>query len=483
MAVLANCKPKDVFEIFEMICSIPHGSWNEKALSNRILAWAKDLGLDVQQDAMWNLIIKKPATAGYENASAVIMQAHIDMVCEKNADVEFDFETQGIDIYIDGDFVKARGTTLGGDNGIGAAMAMAILADKSLAHPALEVVLTTVEEAGMDGAKALDASSLKGKTFINIDNSDEGIFITGCAGGARVNIALPIEKTPLPNGDFATYTIFIGGLKGGHSGMDINLERGNSNKILNRVLHNITVPLYINEISGGSKDNAIPREAFAKVFIPQANENDFLKQISQIEAILKAEYITPEPDLFLKVNLEEITEKTILSEQSQKNLLNLVLLMPNGIDHFSADVAGLVETSNNLGVITTCENEIFITCAIRSSVETRKNALCHRIATTAIAFGANATITDGYPGWQYAPISPIRDTFVKIWEQKFGKAPKTMAIHAGLECGIFAEKLQELDMIAFGPDNFELHTPNEHASILSTERCYDFLKEVLAQLK
>ncbi|MCL2753125.1 MAG: aminoacyl-histidine dipeptidase [Defluviitaleaceae bacterium] len=484
MAVLANCKPQDVFKYFEMICGIPHGSWNEKALSDALLAWAKDLGLEAHQDDMWNLIIKKPATAGYENSPAVILQAHIDMVCEKNADVEFDFDTQGIDIYIDGDFVKARGTTLGGDNGIGAAMGMAVLADNTLQHPAIELVLTTVEEAGMDGAKAIDASLLKGKVFINIDNSDEGIFITGCAGGARINLALSVEWAALPTGDFVCCEIFVGGLKGGHSGMDIHLERGNSNKLLVRALHGLSVPFYISEIGGGSKDNAIPREAWSKIYVANDDKGTFLSEIATLEAILQKEYSTTEPELSLQTKAGDVKNccEKVFSEGTQKSLINLLLSIPSGIEHYSADVAGLVETSNNMGVIRMENDKIVITNAVRSSVETRKHAICSRIVGIAKAMGADAVVTDGYPGWQYAPISPIRDTFVDIWTKKFGKAPKTMAIHAGLECGVFAEKLTGLDMISFGPDIFDLHTPDERASISSTERCYEFLKDVLEQL-
>ena len=483
MAVLANCKPQDVFKYFEMICGIPHGSWNEKALSNAILAWAKDLGLEAYQDEMWNLVIKKPATAGYENAPAVILQAHIDMVCEKNADVEFDFDAQGIDIYIDGDFIKARGTTLGGDNGIGAAMGMAVLADNSLQHPAIEVVLTTVEEAGMDGAKALDVSILDGKIFINIDNSDEGIFITGCAGGARVNIAMDMEFEGLPEGDFTCHEIFVGGLKGGHSGIDIHLERANSNKLLARALNSLPMPYFISEISGGSKDNAIPREAFAKLCVPQEHKDALLAEIAALEIVLQKEYKTTEPDLFLRATEgKSCACGKIFAPNLQKSLINLLLLIPSGIEHMSADVPELVETSNNMGVIRMEGNKIVITNAVRSSVETRKHALCARIVAAAQALGANAAITDGYPGWQYAPISPIRDNFVRIWTEKFGKTPIIKAIHAGLECGVFAEKLPGLDMIAFGPNMFDLHTPDERASISSTEKCYSFLKDVLKDI-
>ncbi|MDR2167982.1 MAG: aminoacyl-histidine dipeptidase [Clostridiales bacterium] len=489
MAILKDLRPADVFSYFEVICSIPHGSWNEKALSDHILGWARDLGLEAVQDEMWNLVIKKPGSAGREDFAPVMIQAHIDMVCEKNNDVEFDFETQGLDIYVDGDFVKARGTTLGGDNGIAVAMAMAILADNSLEHPPLEIVLTTVEEAGMDGARAVDAGLLSGKRFINVDNAEEGVFLTGCAGGAAVKISLPLADMPLPGADFAAFTIFVGGLKGGHSGMDIHLERGNSNKILGRVLASLKTPFHIMDVAGGSKDNAIPREAWAKIFVKPADGGALALEVAEIEAALKAEFKTADPGVFVRLDGKPMGRQSslpsgtrVFAPETKEAAISLLLLTPFGVDHFSMDFPGLVETSNNLGVVRVIDGELVLTCAVRSSVESRKLALCQRIERLAEALGAKATVSDGYPGWAYSPESALRETFKKVYFEKYGKDATIVAIHAGLECGVFAEKIGGLDMISFGPNMFDLHTPDERVSISSVERCYDFFKSVLKVL-
>ncbi|MCL2168617.1 MAG: aminoacyl-histidine dipeptidase [Defluviitaleaceae bacterium] len=486
MGVLSNLQPAAVFSHFEKICSIPHGSWNEKALSDYIVGWAKEKGLEVHQDKLWNVIIKKAGSKGFEGSEPVIIQAHIDMVCEKNADVEFDFEKDGLNLYIDGDFVKAKGTTLGGDNGIAVAMAMAILEDDSLVHPPLEVVLTTVEESGMDGAIALDAGILKGKRLLNVDNSDEGIFLTGCAGGARVHVELSGELENLSNhgSDFAAFTIFVGGLKGGHSGIDINSERGNSNKLLGRVLSSLKTPVHIMEIAGGSKDNAIPREAWAKVFVKSSAGGALALEISEFDAIFKAELKTPDPGVFVRLDGKGVSEMgaKIFTKDTKEKAVNLLNLLPSGVDHMSADFEGLVETSNNLGVVRTEGGRILYTCAVRSSVESRKIALCERIGAMATALGGTAKTTDGYPGWAYSPVSALRETFKKVYFDKYGKDATIMAIHAGLECGVFADKIPGLDMISFGPDMFELHTPDERVSISSVERCFDFFKDVLVAL-
>ena len=483
MGVLENCKPADVFGYFETICGIPHGSWNEKALSDHIKSWAEGLGLEVHQDAIYNLIIKKSGTTGYENVPAIILQAHIDMVCEKNNDVEFDFENQGLNIYIDGDFVKARGTTLGGDNGVAVAMIMAVLADSAAVHPPLEVVLTTVEEVGMDGALAIDASLLTAKTMLNIDNSDEGIFITGCAGGAKIKTHLPIQKMDLPSGEHCAFTVFVGGLQGGHSGIDIHLERGNSNKLLGRALSEIQVPFYIADITGGSKDNAIPREAGAKIFVNSEHADALAMELAAIEYAIKKELKTADGGVFVRLDKENCVGEKVFDAETQSKTIAMLMLMPSGVQHMSADMPGLVEASNNLGVVRIVNNNVVFTCAVRSSVESRKWAVFNKIKMLGEVLGAKVVITGNYPGWEYSPKSPIRDMFVDVWTNKFGQPPKVMAVHAGLECGVFASKIPGLDMISFGPDMFGLHTPDERVSISSVERCHEFFKEVLKRMK
>jgi len=485
MNVLGHLQPSDVFQNFEMICGIPHGSWDEKALSDAILKWAKDLGLDAQQDDLHNLIIKKPASQGYENSPPVILQAHIDMVCEKNTNVDFDFKTQGINLLIEGDFITADGTTLGADNGIGSAMIMAILADNTLKHPPIEATLTTVEEAGMDGAKALDVNALQGRRMINLDSSEDGIFCAGCAGGGKVTVKLPIKEAKAESGNTTSVTLFVSGLKGGHSGADISLERGNSNKILGRVLHSLKTPFEIAEIGGGSKDNAIPREAWAKIILAPSCLDLLQVELEHIQAVYKAELSTSDPDVSIKaINVGQLEEgSAVLAKETKDAVIDLLLLIPYGPDHFSMDLAGLVETSNNLGVVAMKDGNIVITCSVRSSVESRKNSLCERIARLGQLLGATTSISDGYPGWAYNPISPIRDISVKVWAEKFGEEPVVQAIHAGLECGIFDSRISGLDMISFGPDIFDLHTPDERASISSIAKNYDYLIDLLEALK
>ena len=482
MAVLANCKPTDVFHYFEQICKIPHGSHNEQALSDYIRDWARGLGLEVVQDHVRNVIIKKPATAGYEASPAVILQGHTDMVCEKNADVEFDFTKDPLDIYVDGDYIKARGTTLGADNGIAVAMAMAVLADNTLEHPALEIVLTSVEEAGMDGAKGIDASQLKATRLINMDLGEEGIFLSSCAGGGSVRITLDLAYQPLPTGDFASYKLFLGGLQGGHSGVDINKERGNSNRLLARVLDAVKTPYYLSWLDGGSKDNAIPREAFAIIHVKKDEVDALKKEVSEAEKVLASELQYSDAGLFVRLEEAPASEQ-MFTDEVQKRAIYLLLALPCGVDHMSAALPDLVETSNNIGVVKIVDDVLKINCSVRSSSETRKRALCRRIAIIAEAIGADYTLTEGYAGWQYTPHSPLRELFKEVYLKKFGVEAQVVAMHAGVECGIFADKMPGVDMIAMGPEMHGIHTPDEKLSISSTARTYDFLLDVLKAMK
>jgi len=485
MGILSNCKPASVFKYFEEICAIPHGSWNEKALSDHIHAWAKDLGLESQQDSINNLIIRKPATPGYEAAPTAILQGHLDMVCEKNSDIEFDFATQPLDIYIDGDYIKARGTTLGADNGIAVAMAMAVLADNSLQHPALEVVFTAVEEAGMDGAKAIDGTKLKGKYLINIDSEHEGTFLASCAGGARIMAHLNINWQDVDEG-MCVLKIFIGGLKGGHSGMDINKNRGNSNNILGRLLDNLTTECNIDykiaDIGGGSKDNAIPREAWATIVVAENDKAVTKEQIEKFAAILSNELQHSDAGIFVKTENAEMPGK-VFNASTTKAAVQLLFTIPSGVAAQSPTLDYLVETSNNLGVVRIENNEIIFTSAVRSSVESQKEAHIRKIVTIAEAMGAKCHITDGYPGWAYNPNSAIRDIFQRVYKEKYGKDSQILAIHAGVECGIFSEKIPGLDIISFGPNMHDVHTPDERLSISSVANCYGFLTAVLLEVR
>ena len=482
MEVLANCKPTDVFGYFEEICKIPHGSYNEKGISDYILNWAMGLGLECKQDALYNLIIKKPATPGYENAPGVILQGHTDMVCEKNADVDFDFAKDPLNIYIDGDYVKAKGTTLGADNGVAVAMCMAILADNNLQHPAIEVVLTTVEEAGMDGAKGIDTSSLKGTRFINIDSEEEGVFLSSCAGGATMRIFLDLQYEELSADNLAQCRIFVGGLKGGHSGMDIAKEKGNSNRILGRVLDGLKTPYRLACLEGGSKNNAIPREAFADIYVANDDMDKLKAEVEDIKKAIVKEYEHSDEGLFIRIDQAQNSQR-VFTENTKKSAIGLLLGIHHGVEHMSVTLEGLVETSNNLGVVKIEDDVMTITCAVRSSVESRKWALVRRISVVAEAMGARVEVSEGYPGWTYSLVSPLREIFKDVYKLRYGKEAEILAIHAGVECGIFADKMPGLDMISFGPNMAYVHTPDEQLSISSTASCYGFLLDVLKSMK
>jgi dipeptidase D len=345
------------------------------------------------------------------------------------------------------------------------------------------VVLTTVEEAGMDGAKDLDFSLLSAKRLINLDNGEEEYLLAGCAGGAKVTISLPIEHETKTEKDLICFEIFVGGLKGGHSGADINLGRGNSNKILARVLNGLKTPFSLKAIEGGSKDNAIPREAFAKICIKSSGKETLKQEIAAIEAALKKEFKTTDPEVFIRLTLiEDSSTHFVFNAVSKKAIVDLLLNLPFGVDSLSADFDGLVETSNNLGVVRVENNSLVISCSVRSMKASGKRDLCQKIVDTATALGAKCDISSGYPGWEYNPDSPLREAFKRVYSERYKKDPIITSIHAGLECGIFADKIPGVDMVSIGPDLYDLHTPDERASISSTKRVYEYLVEVLGKL-
>ncbi len=479
MKICEQLEPQKVFSFFEEICQIPHGSRNTKEISDYCVAFAKSRGLKYIQDENNNVIIFKDASPGYENAKPVIIQGHMDMVCEKEPDVEIDFEKDGLMLYVDGDFLKARGTTLGGDDGIALSYAFAILDDDSLCHPPLEVVITVDEEIGMLGAEAIDISMLKGKKLLNIDSEEEGIFLTSCAGGLQADCRLPVSRI---EAEGICYEIQVTGLQGGHSGVEIHKERGNAIVLLGRVLDSLSseIPFAIDHLEGGLKDNAIPRETKAVILLESDElEAKLAQQISKLEQELKKEFQTSDPEIALLCKKLGQGKKSVLHRSSAVKTLFLLRTMPNGVQHMSMDVEGLVETSLNVGIMKMSQDMLLLCFSVRSSVTSRKYELANRLKFLFEFLGGEAVIGGDYPAWEYHANSPLRELITGTYRDLFGKEPKIEAIHAGLECGILSGKISELDCISFGPDIFDIHTPKERLSISSTERVWKLLVEFL----
>ena len=483
MNVLDHLGCDKVFTYFEAVCDIPHGSFHEKELSDYIVAFAKERGLYCRQDARHNVIIKKPGTAGYEKSPALIIQGHIDMVCEKNADTEHDFLTEPLKLYIDGDDIKARGTTLGADNGIAVAYMLALLDAENMEHPPLECVFTVEEEIGMGGATDLDAFDLEGKRFLNMDTEEEGYLMVSCCGGRRMRMYLPAEREAA-SADKKTVAVRIRGLKGGHSGADIHLQRASANVLMGRLLLELREKIGYDlvQVNGGNMDNAICREAEAILCIDPAREGDAKERLAELQDIFWAEYKDRESDILLTMEETEAAAE-VLTGEVRDNIIALLQLLPYGVQTMDTNMEGLVESSSNIGILRTEEDHIFIDNAVRGSVESRKEAICKKIEVLGELCGAKVVGVNDYPGWQYNPDSELLKIFKEAWTEKFGKEPKVVAIHAGLECGLFAKKIPGLDLISLGPDMHDVHTPDERLSISSTIRVWEYLKYVLKKLK
>lgn len=480
---LNHLKPKMVWKYFEEISQIPRGSGNEKEISNYLVDFAKSFNLPVIQDETLNVIIKKNGTLGYENAPVVILQGHMDMVCEKNKDTKHDFLKDSLDLAVEEDYVFARETTLGGDNGIAVAYGLALLASESIPHPPLEVVFTTNEETGMEGAANLDVSHLKGKILINLDSEEEGEFLTSCAGGGRAHLILKpqwIKQEKIG----PVYSIQIRKLKGGHSGQEIDKGRGNANKIMGRILLDLQEEISFDLISfnGGAKDNAIPREADAIIQIESKEKDILLQKIKQWNDILKNEYRVTDSEIEVKIELVRERNNEFLSEDTKKKVIAILTLIPNGIQSMSMDIKGMVESSTNLGVIITDKEEIRFISAVRSSIKSRKTAIMNTIKALSDIVGGHFFTKGEYPAWQYATHSRIRSLFEKKYKELYGKKAKIKTIHAGLECGFFDEKIEGMDIISIGPDMKDIHTPNEKLSISSTQRTWELLLSVLCEI-
>ena len=483
MTILENLNPKAVFHYFEELSRIPHESGNEKQISDYLVNFATQHQLEVVQEPCLNVIIKKPASKGYEQAPGVILQGHMDMVCVKEDDLTFDFATQPIPLVIEGDYIRTKGTTLGADNGIAVAMAMAILADKEAVHPALTVLVTVEEETGMDGVMALDPKNVPGDILINLDSEEEGYALASCAGGVRNQVELPITTEAVTE-KTTSLSVVISGLKGGHSGIEINKNRANAIKVLGRLLHTLTTTqnAQIATVSGGEKMNAIPKRAVATIVVKTANVDAVKEAIKSFEAMVQNEFEVA--DSGLVINAEETSAvSAVLTEASQRAVISILQLMPYGPQTMSSSIEGLVESSSNLGVLEMTDTAVIFNSATRSSVASLKEEINARIETIATLTGATASLIADYPEWQFATESKVRDLMVRVYKELTGQELQVSAIHAGLECGFLSEKLGNIDMISIGPEIHGAHTPKEELSISSTERVFDFLCAVLKEIK
>lgn len=475
---LAGLEPKSVFSYFEKLCAYPHGSGNTKAISDYLVSFAQEQGLPYIQDELNNVIMFCPGTCGYEDHAPVVLQGHMDMVCEKNADCPIDMETQGLDVTHDGQWVFANGTTLGGDDGIAVAYAMALMADKSIPHPPLEVVITVDEETGMYGAVGIDLSMLQGRTLINIDSEDEGVFTVSCAGGARGTIKLPVKRRAVYG---PCIKLTVEGLRGGHSGVEIHKNRANATKVMGELLRRVQelMPLCMTGFSGGAKDNAIPRSCQATLVAMGIQ----LERINEITEALQKEIREQydEPDAIVRGDDVDALGGNALTSEDTAKVIDLLCSVPNGVQAWSRDIDGLVQTSLNLGVAE-LSDDLRLTFAVRSSVNQEKRELLNRLTELADQFGGSYSETGDYPAWEYKKDSVLRDTMVKVYREMFQKDAQVVAIHAGLECGLLSEKLPGLDCVSIGPDMRDIHTSREKLSIASVERTWKFLQEVLKNL-
>ena len=478
MAVLNHLEPQRVFRFFEELCAIPHGSGNTKAVSDWLVDFAKARGLRYVQDQLNNEVIFRDATPGYESAEPVILQGHMDMVCEKEPGCTKDMAAEGLDLVLEGDTVSARGTTLGGDDGIAVAMAMAMLDDDSLSHPAIEAIFTVDEETGMYGAEGLDVSVLKGRRMLNMDSEDEGIFTVSCAGGARADCCLPVTRSAF---SAPVLEISVTGLVGGHSGAEIDKGRGSGNDLISRVLYSAMErlgTLRIADLRGGQFDNVICTRCDAVVAVPAGKAEGFAAFIREFDGILKNEYAATDGGVTLTCAAAD-TDAAYSAEDSSR-LLHVLLTLPQGVEVMSADFPGLVQTSLNLGVMTACGDGLHFSFSIRSSVATQKELLLQRVRAIVEYTGGGTVSTRGdYPAWQYARQSPLRDTVMASYKQITGQDGVIMATHGGLECGLLINKMPGLDAVSLGPELHDIHSPRERLGVDSVKRMYALVCEVL----
>ncbi len=466
-----------VFQYFKEISKIPRGSGNNQGISDYLVSFAQEHDLEYIQDNSLNVIIKKPATPGYENCPALILQGHMDMVCEKTADSNHDFETDGLSLQVDGDYLYAKNTTLGGDDGVALAYSLAILADDAIIHPDLEVVITTDEEIGLLGATALDASSLKGKYMINIDSEAEDEILASCAGGLTADLRLPLSFEKVEG---KKVTVVIKDLLGGHSGSEIDKNRINASILLGRLLYDLRkYPFRVISLKGGNKDNAIPREAVAELVVQEDVAYKLINEIKYISEKYKNESRANEPGLNIMVNQGEEKIFSVMTKESYENIVFFLMSTPNGIFKMSSNIKGLVESSLNLGIFYTNEETAVFGFSVRSSITSYKFYLSNKLEILAGRLGGTYSTSGEYPGWEYKKESRLRTIYSSAYEKVTGNLIRTEAIHAGLECGILAEKLGDVDIIAIGPNMQDIHTTEERLSISSTKRVYDVILQTM----
>ena len=480
---IRNLEPKPLWNKFADLNAVPRPSKKEERVIAFMKDFGKSLGLETIEDEVGNVIIKKPATAGMENRKTVVMQSHLDMVHQKNADTVFDFDTQGIEMYVDGDWVRAKGTTLGADNGLGVATIMAILESKDIQHPAIEALFTIDEETGMTGAMGLKGGLLKGEILLNLDTEEDDEIDIGCAGGVDVTAERGYEEEDVPENSLA-YNITVKGLNGGHSGMDIDKGLANANKIMNRLLFDgfENWGLQVAEINGGSLRNAIPRESFAKVIISDIFDGAFQLDMQEIIADIKAEFKTTEPNLQILIEKANALPAKVMDLGVQEGLLRALYAAHNGVYRMSADMANLVETSNNIARVIVKEGKVYVGCLTRSSVETSKFDLANALRSAFELTGCEVTFSGSYPGWTPNVNSPILEVLKDIYVKQNGTEPHVVACHAGLECGILGTNYPSMDMISFGPTIKGAHSPDERASISSAQKYWKFVLEILQNI-
>lgn len=482
MAVLDQIQPKEVFQFFEEMCAIPHGTYDTKRISDYCVEFAKERNLEYIQDSANNVIIRKAGSAGYENSEPVILQGHLDMVCEKRPGSDHDFKKDGLKLVIEDGFVKTEDTTLGGDDGIAVAMALAVLDSKDMAHPPIEAVFTVDEEEGMGGANAIDLSVLKGRRLINIDSEEEGILTAGCAGGYRYEATIPGTKETKSG---VPVEVKIHGLSGGHSGTEIHKQRGNAHKMMARFLNHIAadIPMNLISIDGGSKDNVISMNCTAKVIVSEADAEKIKAEAEAMKGVWEYEFMGDEPGLAVDVSAGNNAEENAFDADSTRRILSYLVACPYGVQGISRKIEGLTESSLNLGIIETKEDSLRVVFLVRSSVESKKTEIREQLEACGSFVGATGRVFNEYPAWQFNPDSKLRKVMEETYKEMFGKDAVVSAIHAGLECGLFLGKLPDLDCVSFGPDIPDVHSFKERLSIASTERMWNYMKKVLANLK
>ncbi len=480
MRALENCEPKRVFYYFEELCKIPHGSGNTKQISDYLVSFAKEHGLEYVQDEMNNVVIYKPATEGYEDAPAVILQGHMDMVCEKRPDVDHDFTKDPLNISVKDGYVTANGTTLGGDDGIAVAYGLALLESTELAHPALEVLITVDEEIGLLGAEGFDCSALKGKRLINLDSEAEGSLWISCAGGLSGISTIPVQRVEAEGQKAA---VKITGLMGGHSGAEIDKKRANANVLMGRFLYTLQkeAAYEIISLAGGQKDNAITREADAELLVEDVNAVKACAE--KVQKGFREEYAGTDEGITIEITDLGASSARVLHPTSREKVLFFLMEVPFGIQKMSGSIDGLVETSTNIGIVKLGEDEFLGSSSVRSSVEAAGAALSDKICYLTEFLGGDYTVQGAYPAWEYRKDSPLRDQMVEVYEEMYGEKPNVVAIHAGLECGLFYKKIEGLDCVSLGPNMKDIHTSEEVLDVASTERVWKYLVKVLESLK